>query len=90
MRHNGCKETLNKLRQNYWILRGRNSVKVVLRKCRVCKMFEGKPYVYPNTPHLPKERLCDVRAFACIGIDYAGPILFKILMKMILRCTNVG
>ena len=35
--HNGIRETLNCLRQKHWILRGRELVKTIIRKCTLCK-----------------------------------------------------
>ena len=75
--HNGRRETLNKLRQRFWITRSRNLVKSVIKACRLCKIFEGKSYTYPNQPDLPKERLENCRAFHNIGVDYAGPVFVK-------------
>lgn len=40
--HNGIKETLNCIRESYWILRGRETVKRVLKGCVSCKKIEGK------------------------------------------------
>jgi len=39
--HNGVRETLNMLRQKYWILRGREGVKCIIKRCILCKNFEG-------------------------------------------------
>ncbi|CAB4012078.1 Hypothetical predicted protein [Paramuricea clavata] len=41
--HTGIKGTLNRIRERYWILHGRQAVKRVLRKCVTCKRLEGKP-----------------------------------------------
>ena len=51
--HYGVKATLNEVRSKYWITRGRQRVKRVLRSCTTCKRFEGKPYSYPAPPQLP-------------------------------------
>ena len=48
--HTGIKGTLNRIRERYWILHGRQAVKRVLRKCVTCKRLEGKPYLTPKTP----------------------------------------
>ena len=39
--HNGIRETLNMLRQKYWILRGRESIRRITKRCILCKKFEG-------------------------------------------------
>ncbi|CAB3981533.1 Hypothetical predicted protein [Paramuricea clavata] len=35
--HNGIKETLNSIREKYWIVRGREAVKRIVRRCVLCK-----------------------------------------------------
>jgi len=72
--HNGIKETLNQLRQTYWIIRGREAVKQVIRKCVLCLKFEGKPYSSEVQPDLPGERVSDGPPFMHTGIDFAGPL----------------
>ena len=49
-KHIGLKHTLTELRQRFWIVRGRNFVRGVLKNCLVCRRFEGKTYRYPITP----------------------------------------
>ena len=41
-KHIGLKHTLTELRQRFWIVRGRNFVRGVLKNCLVCRRFEGK------------------------------------------------
>ena len=45
IKHNGVDDTLAALRERYWILRGRRSVKSVLRSCVICLKLEGLPYL---------------------------------------------
>ncbi|CAB4010784.1 Hypothetical predicted protein [Paramuricea clavata] len=66
--HTGIKGTLNRIRERYWILRGRQAVKRV-----TCKRLEGKPYPKPKTPHLPSWRTSDDPPFSYTGVDFAGP-----------------
>ncbi|XP_065893454.1 uncharacterized protein [Dysidea avara] len=56
VKHNGIQETLALIRENFWIVKGREAVKKVLRKCVVCKRYEGKPYPTPMIADLPAER----------------------------------
>ena len=75
--HNGIRETLSSVRQKYWIPRGRESVKRVLRRCVTCKKFEGKSFPTPRHPPLPPSRVSDDPPFTKTGIDFAGPLYTK-------------
>lgn len=72
--HAGLRDTLCKLRENYWVLRGRQRVKTIINKCVRCKKLEGRPYQYPTPPPLPKERVEDGEPFEVVGVDYTGAI----------------
>nr|XP_047139026.1 uncharacterized protein LOC124814955 [Hydra vulgaris] len=61
--HNGVKETLNQIRTQFWIPKARNYIKKLIKKCPICKRFEGLPYSYPSTPPLPLCRLNNDHAF---------------------------
>ena len=73
--HNGIRETLNSVRETYWILRGRETVKRVLRRCVLCKRMEGMSYATPREPSLPSSRVSDEAPFTNTGVDFAGPLL---------------
>ena len=75
--HNGIRETLNLLRQKYWVLRGREKVKSIARKCIVCKKIEGLPYKTVFCPNLPHFRVDQDPPFTHVGIDFAGPLIVK-------------
>ena len=72
--HNWIKETLNALRQTYWIIRGRQAVKKVIRRCVLCLRFERKPFTLSIQPDFPGERLSDGTPFINTRIDFAGPL----------------
>ena len=55
--HNGVKETLNNLRQQYWIPKIRNFIKKLIYDCRLCQCFNGQPYCYPPMLPLPSSRV---------------------------------
>ena len=75
--HNGVRETLNELRSEYWIPKGRNFVRNTIKECRICRRFEGEAYTYPAEPPLPEARVTCSHAFNSLGIDYAGPVFIK-------------
>lgn len=75
--HDGIGETLNCLRQKYWVLRGRELVKKHVRRCTICKKLEGLPFKFNLTPALPSERVENCVPFTYTGVDFAGPLLTK-------------
>ena len=76
--HGGIKTTLTELRSHFWILKGRSTVKSILRrKCNVCRRSEGKPYTAPPPPPLPPFRLKVAPPFTSTGVDFAGPLYIR-------------
>ena len=75
--HNGTVETLNLARQRYWIIRGRELTKRIVRQCIVCKKLEGLPFNSVFSPDLPPFRVDDGPPFSHVGIDFAGPLMVK-------------
>ena len=76
-KHIGLKHTLTVLRQRFWIARGRNFARGVLRKDLVCRTYEEKTYHYPINPPLTPLRLNDSRLFVTTEIDNFGPVYVK-------------
>ena len=72
--HGGVNQTLNQVRQEFWIPKGRQCVKRVLSSCAPCKRTVGKTYVYPGPPPLPEERVKFSVPFQTVGVDYSGAI----------------
>ena len=73
MLHAGVQTLLNSLRESYWIIGGRKTVKSVISKCGICRRFDSKRM---NTPpiSLPKNRVKDAAIFEVTGIDLFGPL----------------
>ena len=53
VRHSGINDTLVALRDKYWILRGRQTVKRVVKTCVICRRMEGLPYSAQPPADLP-------------------------------------
>ena len=79
--HNGPKETLTEVRTKYWVPRGRTVTKKVIHQCVTCRKFEGLPYKAPAPPPLPECRVTQVPAFTYTGVDFAGPLIVRVLTK---------
>ena len=75
--HYGINGTLNFLRNNYWLIRGRQSIKSLLRQCVICKYINTKTDTPPATAALLKFSLDYSFPYQIIGLDYAGVVYFK-------------
>lgn len=74
--HVGVQGLLSMLRERFWIIGGRRSVKAVVRHCVICRRHSAKRMEAPVAP-LPTERIRDPVAFEVCGIDLAGPVYLK-------------
>ena len=72
--HSRTTEVVSVLREEYWILRARQSVKRILRKCVTCKCFEGLPSAPVNSPDLPVEHKSEDPPCCHTGLNFAGPL----------------
>lgn len=75
--HIGAAHTLAKLRENYWIIKGRAKVKSVIHSCHKCRYWYGGNYSLPPIPPLPESRVADVTPFLQTGLDAFGPLHIK-------------
>ena len=71
--HAGTQFLMGKLREKYWILRGRKTVRKVIRLCVKCRRHEAKPFQVESAA-LPIKRVTSGEVFQTTGIDLAGPI----------------
>lgn len=74
VKHNGVRDTLTTLRENYWVLRGREATKRIVKECVICRKFEGVPFKPQSSPDLPDMRVADAPPFTYTGVDFAGPL----------------
>uniref|UniRef100_A0A183BU61 Integrase catalytic domain-containing protein n=1 Tax=Globodera pallida TaxID=36090 RepID=A0A183BU61_GLOPA len=76
--HCGPKILLSKIREKFWIPRGRKTVRHIIDSprygCLECRRDRLKPYAYPQAPDLPEERVSEARPFFQTGVDYFGPL----------------
>ena len=68
---------MTEIGSRYWISRGRQIVKRLLKNCVVCKREHKKPLIGPSPPKLPSFRLSQTYHFESTGLDYAGPLFVK-------------
>ena len=73
----GTSQMLAKLPERYWLMRGREEIHEVISRCNQCKVRKATPANQLMAP-LPSIRLKEpLRAFARIGLDFAGPYITK-------------
>ncbi|XP_048483865.1 uncharacterized protein LOC125489998 [Plutella xylostella] len=72
--HAGAETTVNECRQHYWILRLRTVVKMMIHRCRPCRIRKDSPPQPPTGDH-PSSRLAHhCRPYTYTGLDYFGPL----------------
>uniref|UniRef100_L7LX93 Putative tick transposon n=1 Tax=Rhipicephalus pulchellus TaxID=72859 RepID=L7LX93_RHIPC len=71
--HGGVSSTLTYVRTKFWIVRGRQLIKHVIKKCITCRRFNSKPMMQEMAP-LPADRITKTRPFDTVGVDFAGPL----------------
>jgi len=74
VKHSAVNNTLTTIRERFLILRGRQAVKRVLRRCVICKKLEGLSYPTSYSPDLPSIQVSDGLPFTHVGVDFAGPV----------------
>ena len=75
--HLGVEATLDQVRSKYWVIKGRQVVKMLIRLCRRCQQIQGKPFSSVKQPDLPMFRVTLEKAFDNVGVDFAGPLLVQ-------------
>ena len=75
--HGGVRETLAELRSKFWICKGRQLVKKILRGCTTCRRYLAKPFQAMVPGMLLEFRLKKSPPFANTGVDFAGPFIYK-------------
>ena len=75
--HCKVRSTLAELRSRFWVIKGRQYVKKVLKGCFICKKLEGKAFDSPIMAPLPAFRVSEAPPFSTVGIDFAGPLYVK-------------
>ena len=72
--HGGVTRTLAEVPSKYWIIKGRQVVRKIIKGCRRCKRFLVKRLQDNQTSQLPSFRVNQSRPFQYTGVDFAGPL----------------
>lgn len=73
-KHAGTSTLLSILRERFWIVKGRKTVRSIIKDCLPCKKQRVKHLEVPFPP-LPKDRTELTTVFKVSGVDLAGPLL---------------
>ncbi|GBN97198.1 hypothetical protein AVEN_47318-1 [Araneus ventricosus] len=74
--HCGVQTLMSILREQFWILKSRRTIRKAIKTCTVCRRFEAKHPEVQAAP-LPEDRLRDSATFETTGIDLAGPLYLR-------------
>ena len=75
--HSGVRHTLSVVRERFWILRGRDATRRIVRQCIICRRFGEPPFATLPSFDLPSFRVDDGPPFSNIGVDFAGPLFIS-------------
>ena len=76
--HGGVGLTMARVRQNHWIPRLRRLTKRVIKQCHGCRRFQARAETKPPPGNLPRDRTEGDRPFQTVGVDFAGPITYRV------------
>jgi len=75
--HVGREHVLSLLREKYWIVRGRSTVRRILSKCVTCRRLTAR-CGEQRMEDLPSDRVtADKPPFTFVGVDLFGPFLIR-------------
>ncbi|GBM50664.1 hypothetical protein AVEN_203992-1 [Araneus ventricosus] len=87
--HPGVQTLMVALKENYWILKSRRTIKKIIKTCIICQRFSVKQPEIPEGT-LPEDRVKNASIFEVIGVDVAGPLIIKESKKvwiLIITCA---
>lgn len=76
MLHAGFQQIWSTICRKYWIIRGRDRVRHIIRSCVVCRRYRATT-AEQLMGSLPESRVTKSRPFLHTGIDFAGPFVMK-------------
>ncbi|GFT39589.1 integrase catalytic domain-containing protein [Trichonephila clavipes] len=74
------------IRERFWIIRARKTIKNILNGCVICARFKVKSLSSGPSP-LPPDRVTDCVIFEVVEIDLAGPLFLKTGEKELIPFT---
>ncbi|XP_022160657.1 uncharacterized protein LOC111026816 [Myzus persicae] len=86
--HAGPKLVISMLRQRFWIMSGRDSVRRMIFSCLPCTRHKAQNPI-PSMGRLLESRVQPHRVFSKVGLDFGGPFLVKERKRRNIRTTKV-
>ncbi|KAJ8898224.1 hypothetical protein PR048_003584 [Dryococelus australis] len=74
--HAGVGPILTSLTKNFWLLKGRRTIKRIIVHCVPCRRHEAQGIVRAPVP-LPEDRVRESAVFEVTGVDLAGTLVLK-------------
>ena len=74
--HAGINHTLIAVRSKFWVLKGRQLVRRIVKSCLVCRRYLPIRLQVPMAP-LPEDRVSRSYPFQTSGVDFTGPIYVR-------------
>ncbi|GFV28333.1 integrase catalytic domain-containing protein [Trichonephila clavipes] len=84
--HAGIQIMQSLIRERFWIIRARKTIKSILNECFICARFKVKSLSSGPSP-LPPDRVTDCAIFEVVGIDLARPLFLKTGEKELIPLT---
>ena len=84
--HLGIANTMAEIRNEFWVPKLRSKVKKIINTCNTCKVFRAKPYGPTPTAVMPTFRTEGGKPFQTTGVDFAGPLNYKLSKKELSKC----
>ena len=78
VKHQGVASIMAAVTEERWIPQLRSKVKKIINSCHLCKVFSTPPYRPTETAAVPLFCTECGRPFETTGIDFAGPLSYKI------------
>ena len=71
-KHSGVNHTLTILRERFWVLKGRQVTRSMVRSCVTCRRIESLSYASVSSPYLPVKRVSKYPPFSHTGVYFTG------------------
>ena len=76
--HGAVSLTMANVRETLWVPRLCQLVKRLIKRCHGCKRFHAVAYSNPPPGNLPQDRTVGTTPFQVVGVDYAGPVKYRV------------